>query len=420
MTSVGFASLKSSKNNQSTLNKIVITCFLAVVSLLSSQIVSGQDSVPHPDDSLKDVKDLFTKKNSLKPKPQPIELALEFTYLPAAGYSLQTGFAGVVSANLAFRSGQDIDSKLSSITTSFTYSQYNQIILPLIANIWSKNGKWNYSVDWRYMKYPSQTWGLAGRTDPNDGYTIDFAYLKIHQMVLHSISRNLYFGAGFFYDKFWNISERDANGQPLSALASTELRRQGLSGRNEIGSGIPVRLLYDSRLNQINPSNGWYVNLTWRDNLRTIGSKRNWQSVVVDIRKYFRVTKAGNTLAFWGYNWLSQTNTPYFLLPSTGWDENFNTGRGYIQGRYRSNIMNYLETEYRFRVTHNGLLGGVVFANVQSYKANLTSGPKSLAPAVGTGIRIKLNKTSGANLCIDYGIGQNGSKGFFVNLGEVF
>jgi len=82
--------------------------------------------------------------------------------------------------------------------------------------------------------------------------------------------------------------------------------------------------------------------------------------------------------------------------------------------------MNYLETEYRFRLTHNGLLGGVVFANVQSYKANLTSGPKSLAPAVGTGIRIKLNKTSGANLCIDYGIGQNGSKGFFVNLGEVF
>ena len=82
--------------------------------------------------------------------------------------------------------------------------------------------------------------------------------------------------------------------------------------------------------------------------------------------------------------------------------------------------MNYLEAEYRFRLTKNGLLGGVVFANVQSYKENLTLGRELLAPGVGTGLRIKLNKNSGANLCIDYGIGQNGSQGFFVNLGEVF
>jgi outer membrane protein assembly factor BamA len=369
---------------------------------------------------LKDVRALFSKKNKPKPQAESVQLAVEFTYLPAAGYSLQTGFAGVLSANAAFRSGKSKDSKLSSLNTSFAYSQYDQIILPLMGNLWSKNGKWNFSVDWRYMAYPSQTWGLAGRRDPNDGYTINFNYLKIHQTALRAISRNLYFGTGFFYDKFWNIRETEANGQPLSAAASTQLRKQGLSGDTEIGSGIPVRLLYDSRLNQINPSNGWYINLTWRDNLRTIGSKRNWQSLVVDIRKYYRITKSGNTLAFWVYSWRSGLKTAYLLLPSTGWDDYYNTGRGYIQGRYRSNIMNYLETEYRFRLTHDGLLGGVVFANVQSYKENLTSGRSVLAPAVGTGIRIKLNKNSGANLCIDYGIGQNGSKGFFVNLGEVF
>ena len=108
------------------------------------------------------------------------------------------------------------------------------------------------------------------------------------------------------------------------------------------------------------------------------------------------------------------------MLPSTGWDDSYNTGRGYIQGRFRSNIMNYMEAEYRFKITHNGLLGMVLFANVQSYKQNLVSGREVLAPAAGTGLRIKLNKNSGANLCIDYGVGQNGSQGFFVNLGEVF
>lgn len=82
--------------------------------------------------------------------------------------------------------------------------------------------------------------------------------------------------------------------------------------------------------------------------------------------------------------------------------------------------MNYFETEYRFKVTRNGLLGMVVFANAQSYKQQLTSGPQVVAVAAGAGLRLKLNKFSGANLCIDYGIGQNGSRGFFVNLGEVF
>ena len=385
------------------------------------QMAWGQDSLAQPAETpQKDLTDLFRKKNKPKPARNEVQVAVDFTYLPAAGYSLQTGFAGVVSANLAFRSGKLPDAKLSSINTSFTYSQYNQIILPLMANIWSKDGKWNFSVDWRYMKYPSSTWGLAGRRDPNDGYTINFSYLKIHQMALRMVAKNLFIGTGFFYDTFWDIRELGANGQPLSSKAITNLRRQGLTEKDEIASGIPVRLLYDSRLNQINPTNGWYVNLTLRDNLQMVGSKKNWQSLVMDVRKYFKVTRSGNTLAFWLYTWRSGKYTPYLLLPSTGWDDFYNTGRGYIQGRFRSNIMNYLESEYRFRLTRNGLLGGVVFANMQTYKENLTSGRQVFAPAAGTGIRIKLNKNSGTNLCIDYGVGQNGSQGFFVNLGEVF
>jgi len=395
--------------------------FLWVIIFLGiSQISFGQDSLLNRNDTLKDLTDLFVRKRKARAAAK-VERAVNFTFFPAIGYSLQTGFAAALVGNMAFRLGEGDDVKFSSINTSPTYTQYNQTIIPLTANIWSKNAKWNYSVDWRYMQYPSTTWGLAGHGDPNDeGYTIDFTYLKAHQIALRGVTKNLFIGTGFFYDKFWNIRELTSNGQPLDKSVVTQLRKQGLSARDEIGSGIPVRVLYDSRLNQINPTNGWYVNVTWRDNLKSLGSGRDWQSLVVDVRKYFRISKSGNTLALWVYSWRSGTNTPYLLLPSTGWDDAYNTGRGYIQGRFRSNIMNYLEAEYRFRLTRNGLLGGVVFANVQSYKQNLTLGSELLAPAGGAGLRIKLNKTSGANLCIDYGIGQNGSQGFFVNLGEVF
>jgi hypothetical protein len=66
------------------------------------------------------------------------------------------------------------------------------------------------------------------------------------------------------------------------------------------------------------------------------------------------------------------------------------------------------------------LLGGVVFANGESFSELQSNVFKRIAPAAGTGIRIKLNKHSDSNICIDYGVGTGDSRGFFVSLGEVF
>jgi hypothetical protein len=82
--------------------------------------------------------------------------------------------------------------------------------------------------------------------------------------------------------------------------------------------------------------------------------------------------------------------------------------------------MVYLEGEYRFKITPKGFLGGVVFANAQSFSQTPEHQFEVLAPAFGAGLRIKLNKFSGANLCIDYGIGLQGSNGISVNIGEIF
>ena len=80
--------------------------------------------------------------------------------------------------------------------------------------------------------------------------------------------------------------------------------------------------------------------------------------------------------------------------------------------------MTYFETEYRYGISKNGLLGGVVFFNVENFSGNQKP-YNSLLPGYGAGLRVKLNKKSGTNLCLDYGFG-NGSSGFYVNLGEVF
>lgn len=107
-------------------------------------------------------------------------------------------------------------------------------------------------------------------------------------------------------------------------------------------------------MNQINPRNGFYANIVYRPNFSFWGSDNNWQSLQTDIITYADIPeKSKNTLAFWAFNWitLSKTAPSYLFLPSTGWGDTYNTGRGYIQGRFRGQNMYYLETEYRFGIT---------------------------------------------------------------------
>jgi hypothetical protein len=144
--------------------------------------------------------------------------------------------------------------------------------------------------------------------------------------------------------------------------------------------------------------------------------------VLIEAKKFLRPSPhSDNVLAFWSYTALTPSGTsPYLDLPTTGWDTYTNTGRGFIQGRFRGRNLLYVETEYRFGITRNRLLGGVVFANAQTVSEPITGGFRRVVPAIGTGFRLNMNKISRTNLCIDYAFGADGSQGLFFNLGEVF
>ncbi len=369
----------------------------------------------------RDIKDVFHRKS--KNKTPLFEKDNEakanqrhFSFVPAVGYTLQTGFAGILSANLAYYNDNATDAKLSSISTSITYSQYNQTIVPFQADIWTKGGKYNIISDNRFISYPSSIFGLGGKTDPNKGVTINFTGLKLHETILRSVSKDFFIGGGIYYDNFSGIRALDPLTRRRDSLLTAEL------GKGETAVGLAFRVLYDSRLNQINAEDGWYYNLVYRNNKTFFGSDENWSSLMVDVRTYFHFPEnSKNILAFWNLDWITTGgNPPYLLLPSTGWDDQYNSGRGYIQGRYRGKNMLYFESEYRYRISRNGLFGGVFFVNMQNFSSDISSQFSTIIPGYGLGFRMKLNKHSGANLCVDYGFGKDGSQGLFVNLGEVF
>ncbi len=371
-------------------------------------------------DNGKDLIDVFRSLEKNK-KPRVDSLAetvgkLHFSMVPALGYTLTTGWAGILAGNVGFYTYNPKTTNLSSISTSIVYSQFNQLTVPLLMNLWSNNNSFNYVIDWRYYKYPQNTYGLGGHSSLENADLIDYSQIRLHQSVLKKIVTNLYGGFGYFLDYHWNIKEL---GQADSAIS--DARRYGLTPKS-VSSGLVANLLYDNRKNSINPDGGFYANVLYRPNFKFLGSDRNWQSLTIDIRKYFKFPAGSNNiLAIWSYDWLTvRGKPPYLDLPSTGWDAYNNTGRGYIQGRFRGKNMLYLETEYRFCLSRNGLFGGVVFANAQSFAEMPANYYDDVWPAAGVGIRIKINKHSKANICIDYGFGADGSRGLFVNVGEVF
>lgn len=336
---------------------------------------------------------------------------------PSPSYSLATSFAANLTLNAAFHTANKDTTKFSSVLFSPLYTIQKQLVLPIQFSIWAKNNRFNLIGDWRFLTYPEDTYGLGSLTTSNDATALDYHYIRCHTFFLKELGSNLYAGPGFQFDKHWDIREINT-----SANQVTDFDRYGYQS-NSTSSGIAATLVYDDRSNSIHPQAGNnFLDVIIRQNLTILGSDMPATSLLIDARKYFRINQhSQNILAIWSYNWITLAGKlPYLDLPSTGWDMYGNTGRGYVQSRFRGTMMVDLEAEYRFGILRNGLLGGVVFCNAQTYSAYPSNSIDRILPGYGAGIRIKFNKFSRTNICLDYAFGLNGSNGLFVNLGEVF
>lgn len=345
--------------------------------------------------------------DSITTKPQ-------ISVVPAVGYTLVSRFALVLSGNVAFRTGPD--SRVSTIVGSTSYTQNKQFTLPIQTNIWSKDNEYDFIGDYRFLKYPQDTYGLGSSSDFNEEDAMDYFFVRLYEVALKHITGNFYAGAGYIFDDHWDITQQGNENGKVS-----DYTLYGTSART-ISSGITLNGLYDSRDNSINPSKGGYINFEFRTSTKFTGSTSNWESVVLDARKYYELPEGSdNILALWSYDWIILNGKPGYLdLPSTGWDANSATGRGYIQGRFRGSQMVYAESEYRFKITGNGLIGGVVFLNAESLSAAQGTKLQAIQPGYGPGLRVKLNKISKTNITIDYGFGNEGSRGLFIDVGEAF
>ena len=342
--------------------------------------------------------------------------------VPVLGYSQQTSGVAELALSAAFaRAGANV----STVVGTAQYTLRQQAILTLTSSVWATDNRWNLLADWRIMHYPQSSYGLGMYTKTTSNVvTMDYDYLRLYQQALRQVAPTWYAGVGYQLDDHWNIVSRNSRREVIAVSRYSN----GVAGRS-VSSGPVLSVLHDSRGNAINPQGGSLLSVQFRPNLKLLGSTSSYQSLLLEGRWYVHPSPVSrNILAFWSYNAFTLSGNPPFLdLPATGWDMYGNTGRGFIQGRFRGKNFVYAEAEYRYGITRNRLLGGVAFLNAQSVtELSVTHGRitdegfQRVVPAVGAGLRLNVNKNSRTNLAVDYAVGLDGSHGLVLNLGEVF
>jgi len=403
------------------MSKIFIVLFFCLMPclLMAQTPVDTTNNVDIDTTGQKDLLDFGRKILKLKPRSNTREKKeVYFSILPISTSVPGGSNAIVTSTTAGFYLGPRKTTYLSSVTFAPYFNLHGDYGLPIHSSIWLNNNTYNIQGDTRFLVFPQNTWGLGGGQDESDRILLNYNYIRFYQSALKRITPYFYAGIGYDIDYYININT--VNQIPLAKFTGYQI---GTSpGDNSFTSGLTLNFLYDTRHNSFNPIPGSFVNVIYRQNTSVIGSDNNSQSVYIDFRKYVSITQntMKNQFAFWAYYWTTiGGGTPYLNLPSIGNDPYQRSGRGIEQSRYRGQSLIYFETEYRRDITRNGLFGFVVFANVNSASQPNGRNFAYLNPAGGTGLRIKFNKKSDTNICLDYGLSK-GYSSLSVSLGEAF
>ena len=320
------------------------------------------------------------------------------------------------SFNVAFLLGDLSDTKVSNIYFYPYIGFGGQFGFQVQPNIWLRKNSWNFIGEYFMLNYPQNSWGLGGDSQPENITMIDYDQTRIHQNVMKGILPNLSIGLGYAFDKHRNITVEESDYSSIIEGYMPEDKDYTIS------SGLTLPVMYDLRRNLLNPQYGFMASLTYSYYHPSLGSDDKWQSLFLDTRKYFPFrSRLHKILAFRGYYWtIISGNPPYLDLPANRWEPvPGSASRGIRQNRYRSNALLYFESEYRFGITANGLLGGVVFASVTSASQYGTQQFRYWHPAAGTGIRLKFNKYSNTNVTCDFGFSKEFAS-VYVSIGEAF
>jgi Omp85 superfamily domain len=400
---------------------------LEATVLPDAQIVQDVRPPAAPPATL-DVADLWRaarrKQHGLdRPAVSPSAGQRFFVVAPTIGSKPTTGFTGGLNGNMAFFSADPSTTHISSVSAGMRVSQLGQVLTGGRLAIFTPGDRWFVQGDNRLSWTSLNTYALGALPEPTGTENLKFDQVRLYETVYRRIEPGLFVGGGISIDVHANVRPASAAQTSLDGSAYQAYSvEHGFSPARQVSTGTSAGVLYDTRDNAINPQRGMLASTTFRSFFTALGGDSTWQEMTFDARTYRSLTADGRRkLAFWAMgDFVAGGIAPYWDLPAIAADGR--SARGYGEGRYRGEKLVYGEIEYRGALTTNGLLGFVAFLNATTIGSSDSGRPlfSDYAPGAGGGLRVLLNKRSRTNLCVDYGVGKAGSRGFYLAIQEAF
>lgn len=422
----------------------------------TSLVVEAQiDPTPVPPYvDLTDMRMVIRGKNSKKKEESgiPEKGKLMLFVVPAIGSNPSLGAFYGIGATGAMFLGDPATTSISNLSGSILFTTKNQFVASMKGTIMTPNNEWEMLADFKYSFFSENTFGLGSdnsqpiKEDWNWGgiqtagvsgaQPMTFNQIKIYYTALKQVYKNVYVGIGYHLDYHYKIQDLTldtAAAEPVITSHFAYSTVNEFDPQKYTTSGTSLNVVYDSRDHTVNTYKGAFVQIAFRSNPTFLGSEKNSKQLYIETRLYKSLSKERprHLIGFWGIaHMVTSGEVPYLHLPASAYDMRNRIGRGYVAGRFRGPGWVTAETEYRFPITKNGLLGGVLFASATTTSREaIVVGEKThpelrlfeaLRPAGGFGARIMLNRTGRLNLTMDMAFGQNGAKGFYFAVGETF
>ena len=407
----------------------------------SSGGLKAQSASP-PDSSHTEVKDILdVLQQVFKMEEDTVEASQRssVSLLPIIGYN--PSFGAVLGANMVIgqQRGDPSNTGYSVYALGLTYGSKGILTLQARHNVFQPNNIWNFQGNWQFSKYGLIDHSLGTNNDAycskafivNDypvtladsTFPIKYNYVRLLEKAYRKIGAHTYAGLGIsldIYDQITDLRFTDSTYTPHYLYSI----KHGYNPKNYSANGLLLAFQFNNREHPIRSYGGIYFDIYARFDMKWMGSTSNSIQIVYDFRKYWSLSKRNpeHVIAFWHWaSYLVSGQAPYLELPYTGSDTYNRSGRGYTIGYFRGPSYAYFETEYRYPITRNKLISGVVFMNLQTASDdNHTKIYSSYRVGAGAGFRILFQKDSRSAVCVDFSHGECGSEGIFFGLNEVF
>lgn len=382
-------------------------CFILSIFTFFNTFAQEESSL---DKNLNDFKEFFT----LHPNKKSVEkdstlYASKLIMAPIIGYAPETSFSLGVGAKYLFKfNGSGDETRTSNMPITARYTLNNQFILFSGFEVFTNQEEWVITGNFTFKNFPRLFYGFGRNSLEQDEETFDFHQFLIEPLFLKRMFfKYLFVGGGVRYNHIYGV-ETEKNGVLESVSPS------GFKGSTS--SGLELAIMYDSRDNILNASNGFFARVSHGFYGKVLGGTQKFQLSRFDARYFFKPFKnLDDIIGFQAIGRFTHQDTPFSELALFGGEEIL---RGYIEGRYVDKHILATQVEYRKNIF--GRLGMVAFAGFGDITNNTKNFKlKNLRPSIGLGLRFLLDREENLNIRLDWGSGRD-TNNLYLNIAEAF